>query len=289
MAEVEIIYPDFSGVAPVSAGDLPEIRAVYVPAEEVSAEALADAAEGLDSRGANALVLQLKPPDGQLAWASRVKLASSYGVNGTAELGESIAALKAQGVYLVAALSCCVDERMAARNLPMALHDSSGGLYRDGAGYWLDPYNKDARAYILELCTELADMGFDELLLDYVAHPEADVVYSLEMSGEPDRVFAVSSLALALTDGLKDKPVAVSAFMDARAFRTDERPPNGQDLSFFLTVFSRVYVASDGTALESDRARAARVLGEEDSLGVRFVPVLPSASDSGSWLLMPQA
>jgi hypothetical protein len=93
----------------------------------------------------------MKPPDGQLAWASQVRLADSYGVNGTAALGETVTALKAQGVYLVAALSCCVDERMATRNLPLALRDSSGGLYRDGAGYWLDPYNKDARAYILDL------------------------------------------------------------------------------------------------------------------------------------------
>ncbi len=288
VAEVEIVNPDFSSVAPVSAGDLPEIRAVYVPAEEVGAEGLADAAASLDSRGANALVVQMKPPEGQLAWASQVKLAASYGVNGTAALGETVAALKEQGVYLVAALSCCVDEYMATRNLPLALRDSSGGLYSDSARYWLDPYNKDARAYISELCGELADMGFDELLLEYVAHPDADVVYSRQMSGEADRVTAVSGLALALTDALKDKQVTVSALMDAQAFRTDERPVNGQDLSFFLTVFGRVYAASDGTALESDRARAAEALGGEESLNARFVPVLPSAPGSGSWLLMSQ-
>lgn len=288
VAEVEIVNPDFSSVAPVSAGDLPEIRAVYVPAEDAGAEGLVNAAASLDARNANALVVQMKPPDGQLVWASQVKLAASYGVNGTAELAETVAALKAQGVYLVAELSCCVDELMATRNLPMALRDSAGGLYSDEAGFWLDPYNKEARAYISELCGELADMGFDELLLEYVAHPDADVVYSRQMSGDADRVAAVSGLALALTEALKDAQVTVSAFMDAEAFRTSEAPVNGQDLSFFLTVFGRVYAASDGTALEGDRARVSSILGGEESLGARFVPVLPSAPGSGSWLLMSQ-
>lgn len=288
VAEVEILNPDFSSVAPVSAGDLPELRAVYIPAADVGAEGLINAAAALDSRGANALVVQMKPPDGQLAWASRVKLASSYGVNGTAELKETVSELKGQGVYLVAELSCCVDERMATRNLPMALRDSAGGLYRDGAGYWLDPYSKDARTYIAELGKELAEMGFDELLLKYVAHPDADVIYSREMSGDANRVTAVSSLALALTEALKESQVTVSALMDAGAFRAGEAPLNGQALSFFLTVFGRVYVSTDGTALENDRARAAEALGGEETLSTRFVPILPSAPGGGSWLLMPQ-
>jgi len=250
----------------------------------VSAEGLQSAADAMEGRGANALVLELKPASGELVWTSRVHMAEAYGVGGRADLTAELSSLKEQGVYLVAELSCCVDDMLAIRNLPVALRASDGSVYKDDAGYWLDPYNKEVRAYIVDLCKELAGMGFQEVLLKNVAHPDAEVIYSQPMSGTPDRVTAVSALALALRDALKDTELVVSAEMNADSFRGGDVTANGQTLSFFLKVFSRVYADSDGTALESDRSLVSSASESGDS-GARFVPILPSAAAAGSWML----
>ena len=284
VAELEILAPDFSTVTPVEAGDLREVHALYVPAGSVSAEGLQTAADAMEGRGADALVLEMKPDSGQLVWASRVHMAEAYGVAGRADLTEELTSLKEQGVYLVAELSCCIDEMMATRNLPVALRNADGSVYKDDAGYWLDPYSKEVRAYIADLCGELAGMGFDEVLLKNVAHPAAEVTYSQPMSGTPDRVAAVSAMALALRDALKDTEFVVSAGMDPVSFRGGDATANGQTLSFFLKIFGRVYAESDGTALESDRSLVSAASDSGDA-GKRFVPVLPSAAAAGSWML----
>jgi hypothetical protein len=284
VAELQILAPDFSSVAPVEVGDLQEVHALYIPAASVSVEGLSAAAAAMEKWEADTLVLEMKPASGELVWPSRVHMAEAYGVAGRADLSEELASLKEEGVYLVAEISCCVDDMIAIRNLPVALRSSDGTVYHDDIGYWLDPYNKEVRAYITELCVELAGMGFDEVLLRNLAHPDAEVSYSQPMSGEPNKVAAVSALALALRDALKDTELVVSAKMDAISFRGGDATANGQTLSIFMKVFSRVYAESDGTALESDRSLVSSASGG-GTAGVRFVPILPSQAAAGSWML----
>jgi hypothetical protein len=173
---------------------------------------------------------------------------------------------------------------MATRNQPLALRDAEGLVFEDDNGAWLDPFSKEARAYIAELGKELAEMGFDELLLSHVAHPDAEVIYSRDMSGSFDRTTAVSQLALALTQELGDTQVRVSALMDAQAFQTGDTAVNGQSLAFFLKVFQRVYAPSDASRLADDRAAVSAAFEGADAL-IRFVPLLPGVPDDGSWLL----
>ena len=73
--------------------------------------------------------------------------------------------IRDRDIYLVAQLSCCTDALMATRCPTAALTTQSGVPYSDSDGTWLDPYNSMTADYLVQLCTELADMGFDELLL----------------------------------------------------------------------------------------------------------------------------
>jgi len=288
VAEIEFVAPDFSEIRPVAPEGLTELRALYVPANAVNEAGLAAAAARLEDAGANALVLEMKTPDGNLSWFSTVALAADYGVNGTLIINELLAGLKEDGVYLVAALPCCVDSIMASRNSALALRNSTGNLYADRAGNWLDPYSQDVRAYVAALGTELFAVGFDEILLSYVAHPEAEVVYSRELSAAQDRVSIVSSLALALTEALRAEEGCgvISAQLDPASLRAaaGTAAANGQDAGLFWKLFDRVWSATDGTALDGDRAIAAGHLGGETHTLTRYVPILPAPPEEGSWL-----
>lgn len=276
--EIVVTTPNFDEVETDAGEGLSGIKAVYVPAGKVSEAGLASAAATAEERGANALVLQLKPEDGQLAYLSTSDVAESYGVNGAFNLREAISALKENGLWLAAALSVCVDEAMATRNTPIALKNAEGNAYEDAEGTWLDPYNRAVREYIIGLMAELSEMGFDEILLTNIAYPQdgGGAVHSQETTSAMDVDTCISNLAMRLAEAMDAYEVRVSALYGEQ---------NGQDSAFFLKVFDRLfrYTASDN--LEKYRSQVAGEM-EKGDIGNRFVPIMQSVpEDSGSWVL----
>lgn len=240
--DVEIVVDktDYSGVQTDAGQDVPALRAVYVPAGEVTAQNLDFYLTGLGDF--NALVLQLKGPDGYLRYDSAVPLAASYNVNGSLDLAAYAEKFKARGVTLVAELSCLTDSAMAVRNAPAALKNAvTGSAYTADGLAWLDPYSEVTRSYLTNLITELHTLGFDEILLSGVYCPESDnLEFSKRMTLAPDRASAVSSLALYLREQADALGIRLSALAETDALADGESESIGQDLPVFFKAFDRV-------------------------------------------------
>ncbi len=159
--ELVLEDPDYSGIISDAGKDLSELHAQYLTADKITPEGLTRAAASVKAAGGNALVLQMKAPGGTLSWKSGVSEASAYGVNGTAELADAIRTVKGQDIYLVAVVSACVDSLMAERYAATAQQTASGSAYTDSSGGWVDPYNTFTRTYLVSLCKELRELGFD--------------------------------------------------------------------------------------------------------------------------------
>ena len=293
-SSAEEVYGDIVIDAPVyenvdtNAGEgLSALKAVYVSQADITDTGLAAAKSKLTELGANALVLDMKPAGGGLSWASGAALASSFGTSGTTDITAFASSLKSENIYLVAEVSCCVDDLMAARNSPVALKDSSGALYSDSAGSWIDPYNPEVRKYISELLRELAEAGFDELLLTNVAYPSSGepVVFSQKLSYAPTPKSSVSSFALNITKSLSDLSVRISVLCDTQSLRSGLSEQTGQDPAFFSGIFSRLYFVTDADYLGSDSSLVAAALGSDSAH--RAVPVLESdvSPVSDSWIV----
>ena len=276
--DVEIVVDktDYSAVAGTDAAGLTPLRARFLAAKDVTAGTLNGYIYGTGSY--NALVLELKDESGTLAWHSAVPLAESYGVNGEFEITDYIARLKETGVWLTAQLCCLTDGSMAARNPASALRAAAGdGLYVSPEGRaWLDPYNAAAREYFAALITELAGMGFDEVLLAGLYLP-ADGTYRFggAMTETPDGASAVSSFALylrSLADGLgiRLSGLAERASLEGRA---EDAAPPGQDLSVFFKAFDRVAFPAD-YGYTVGLAAMESALGNGVAAGTRIVPVV---------------
>ena len=129
------------------------------------------AAGELAAAGAQALILEMKAPDGTLAWRSGQSLASLAGVNGD---GSGDAALEQwlQGeVYTVARVCCFRDDSIPYYDTSLALRRGEGN-WRDELGLrWMTPASQRARDYLAALCGELAAMGFEEIVLEHCAFP----------------------------------------------------------------------------------------------------------------------
>lgn len=279
-AVLEITDPDYSAV-PAAAGEgLANMAAVFVPAQDVSMSGVGRYMSVMSSYGANALVLEVKPVSGQLVWASSSPTAAAYSLNGTLDLEAMVAALRQQDeddeLYLVAQLSCCIDGLLAERCPSAALRFATGAAYADSEGAWLDPYSATVSAYLTELCSELAEMGFDELLLKSLSLPitEEAIGFSVELSSTPTPEAAVCGLAVELTNALEAYDIPVSAILDTTSLRSGLADKSGQNLELFGKVFDRLCSATDSawlSGVDRDSIDQYLTLG---SLETRYVPIM---------------
>lgn len=279
-AVLEITDPDYSAV-PASAGEgLADMAAVFVPAQDVSMSGVGRYMSVMSSYGANALVLEVKPVSGQLVWASSSPTAAAYSLNGSLDLEAMVAALRQQDeddeLYLVAQLSCCIDGLLAERCPSAALRFATGAAYADSEGAWLDPYSATVSAYLGELCSELAEMGFDELLLKSLSLPitEEAIGFSVELSSTPTPEAAVCGLAVELTNALEGYDIPVSAILDTTSLRSGLADKSGQNLELFGKVFDRLCSATDSawlSGVDRDSIDQYLTLG---SLETRYVPIM---------------
>ena len=306
----EIVFqpPDYSRVVATAGRRVRPLRAVFISAEEIGERRLQEAAANLVD--GNALMLEMKPRSGQLMWNSKASLAYSYGLGTdndfTNSLPKLIPALKTREdgktVYMVAQISCFIDEMLASRSTQYALRTETGFNYSDENGSWLDPYNADLRNYIIELIRELYDMGFDEVVLADVMHPvgatvqtadgetiKAKFLYTREMSYNPDPVTAICGFAVYVANELKDKPGLLSIYTDSPQSLVRNNEDSGQNAVLFMKIYDRVFYRTDRytyTYNLQDMEGSVPYGNVHD----RFVPVVINLipHDNSSWVYIEQ-
>ena len=286
----ELVYeePDYASLISSAGQNLEALRGKYLTADTITSETLAAAAQQVAAAKGNALVLQMKPPSGQLAWKSGVALAESFEVNGERDLASAVRDLKAEyhNLRFVAVVSCCVDSLMAERYAAMALKTASGDPYADGSGNWVDPYSTNLREYLGSLSRELADMGFDEIAYSYMQLPDttAELGFSAQMSTTPTARDAVVSLAQYLRSAISDRGVELDVILSSDSALQGRESTTGQDLAIMAKIFSRLCAFGEGdtlTALKEKITGAA----EGFNLETRFVPFVRNAQIEGSWVM----
>ena len=242
-----------------------------------------------DQAGANAALFDMKADDGSLAFVSASPLAVSAGVNAGESANETIAALNAQeGLYTVARLSCFRDNSMPRHRNDLALR-SSRGNWLDGDGVrWLSPAYEENRQYLIDLCLELAGLGFDEILLDHAAFPRTGTLDAIltgpaydpaALSGVVLDFYADTAAALAAAY----PQVRLSVTADPVLLTAGSASPSGQLLDA-AAVVDRLWVRD----LTGDRDACEALLSQAGMEAPRtgLVSIVPQAGpEDRSWAL----
>lgn len=299
---------DYSGVEATAGKNLKGVRAIFIPYEQVlDIQAISEYAARLST--GNSLLFELKRADGYLAWYSDTPTAATYGLNmaspdSKAQLVAILTSLKEdKNVYLVAQISCCVDDLFAAHCTQVGLCNQFGMHYGDTYGYYLDPYSELVRNYTVELVNELYDMGFDEVVLQDVRHPVIELnedgepvsditfTYSRDMSTTPSPSGAVCGFAVNVAEALADresgKVLSIYLNSSTSLVKTDEK--NGQSGPLFAKLYDRLYYSTDRYAytFNVEDIRPSITVGSVEN---RFVPVvinyLPDEPSKVSWVLV---
>ena len=123
--------------------------------------------------GGNSLILDMKPANGPLGWMSGQAMAQETGVNSKIDsVNEKLKLLNQEELYTIAKVSCFRDELLSV-NKAYCIRTYSDYRWQDFWGVnWISPAVSEVQDYLIGLCIELAEMGFDEILLDCCGYPQ---------------------------------------------------------------------------------------------------------------------
>lgn len=154
-------------------------RAVYLSTFGVADASLRTAAERLVEQGAiNALVIDAKGDRGQFSYPSPAGTGANahtpVAASTTGRLQSLVARWHERGVYLIARIVVFKDDPLAATHPEWTVRLSGGEVWRDHEqSRWIDPSIEDAWSHYADIAEEVAQIGFDEIQLDYVRFPDA--------------------------------------------------------------------------------------------------------------------
>ena len=212
----------------------------------LSLDQLADAQTLAD--GYDGVILPMKTADGALGYVSALPLAADAGASsGDPDRNEVLRALNdTPGLYTVAQVSCLRDSALVREEPGLSLHRVSGSPWLDESRQgWLDPAQPQVQSYLIGLCRELAQLGFDEILLTDCGFPTQGDLDSLRAVEEKEET--LETFCRPLQGALADTPVTLSVMGQRDSVTAD--PVSGQTTAL-LATFGRVWTqAEDQEAL----------------------------------------
>lgn len=121
----------------------------------------------------NSYVIDVKDDYGIVSYDSKVPLASEIGaIEKLFDVDKLIKKLHDNNIYAIARIVCFKDPILAKAKPEMAIKSPGGGLYVHNKMNWVNPYNKDAWQYNIDLAKEVLAKGFDEVQFDYIRFPD---------------------------------------------------------------------------------------------------------------------
>ena len=249
-----------------------------IHANEVEYGSLWWTPEYVISRLDEAMVIEVKRPGGGITYGTDVAAPSGATVERGVTRG-NLTTLLQSGKYAVARVCCLVDPAFGRVNPEAALTTANGQLWYDAGGrVWLDPTNADVQAYLTDLCRELAELGFNEIMLDEFCYPATGDLKSIDLPKNLDKTAALADFADVLRKALPED-VALSVVL-----RGDMGELGGQSglTAELLASFDRIYV--DGAA---DLAALQQALPEDFDAQGGLAVITTKKPASGGYVLLP--
>lgn len=278
--------------SPVPAPDPREEAARSLRAVEVSKTALlaGSAVRQVETAGGNAAILTMKNDDGTLNYVSAVPLAVSAQVSAADPALNTAAAslIRDSGLYTVARVSCFRDHALPGYDADLAIRTKSGyRMVDDQDVRWTSPASQGVRDYLTALCVELAQMGFDEILLDHCGYP-LDREANLGRIRR-DEAYPVGELDSMLVPFLEQVKAALEPYdirlsmVSAGSELAGETADSGIDMTNTLAYFDRFWMEGEEAAAYGNFASAGGAIDPAR----RLIPYGSAPGEEGAvWAVM---
>ena len=290
--------PDGEGEAPENQPDVDvvvqepedqgpkETAAFSLPAQALT-QALWQEAE--KPAGANAVAVRLKTSNGTVYF--NAANAVSGAVETEMDTAAALAAVTAQeGLHTIASVACLQDFKAANADVEgRGLKNTGGYIFYDGNNsLWLDPAKPGTREYVCALAKEIAELGFDELLLTDFSYPTVGKINKIHYNTDVPLANNLDLLLSDLNTALESYDILLSVEVPEAVIAEGPDTVAGLDLNRLVSRVDRVYAVTTPEKAETLSNLVAQAAGAEGK--TEFVPELTADSPAltGSRLILAE-
>lgn len=228
----------------------------------------------LDSLTENAFAVETKRVNGSITYTTAVEVPQQVDV-AQYDTMANLQTLLAGDAYSIARMSVFCDSYFVRAYPDAAMRVESGSFWYDAASMaWLDPTNPQVLVYITTLCQEYAQLGFDEIALDYFSYPTAGRLDSIAGLEGVDKVQVLTDFVQSLRANLPDS-VKVSIVL-----RSEPAADFGLSPEMLAQNFDRIYLEAG-----VDAAALRQQLPEKFDADTRLVPIVAVPAETGSYVV----
>nr|WP_325223219.1 putative glycoside hydrolase [uncultured Oscillibacter sp.] len=265
-----------------------ETTAFSLPAQALT-EALWQQALAAKPAGANAVAVRLKTSNGTVYFNAAG--AVSGAVETELDTAAALAAVTAQEeLYTIASLACLQDFKAANADVEgRGLKNTGGYIFYDGNNsLWLDPAKPSAREYVCALAKEIAELGFDELLLTDFGYPTVGKINKINYNTELSLTDNLDLLLSDLNTALEPYDILLSVEVPEAVVSEGPDAVSGLDLNRLVSRVDRIYAATTPEKAETLSNLVSQAAGEDGT--TEFVPELAADSPTltGSRLILAE-
>ena len=141
----------------------------------------------------------------------------------------------------------------------------------------MDPGKAAAREYLVQLCKECAELGFDEILLDYCTYPVHGRLDRIDYGSVTNLTDTLSVFVEGVREALP-KTTALSVLVRDQV--TADANDGGVTIALLTEHFDRIYVDTDTV----DAAALQGLLPADFDPVTRLVQVTAESASSGSYV-----
>ena len=149
-----------------------KVKGIYVSGPIAGNARMDELIELVDTTELNAMVIDIKNDDGRVTYKmDSDTLVSQIGasINYVSDMKELVQRCKEKNIYLIARVVAFKDPYLAQQRPELAVRKKNGDIFYDKSGLaWVNPYNREVWDYLVEIGTQAAEAGFDEVQFDYI-------------------------------------------------------------------------------------------------------------------------
>ena len=239
--------------------------------------------------GANAVAVRLKTSNGTVYF--NAANAVSGAVETEMDTAAALAAVTAQeGLHTIASVACLQDFKAANADVEgRGLKNTGGYIFYDGNNsLWLDPAKPGTREYVCALAKEIAELGFDELLLTDFSYPTVGKINKIHYNTDVPLANNLDLLLSDLNTALESYDILLSVEVPEAVIAEGPDTVAGLDLNRLVSRVDRVYAVTTPEKAETLSNLVAQAAGAEGK--TEFIPELTADSPAltGSRLILAE-
>ncbi len=245
--------------------------------------------EAVKPAGTNAVAVRLKTSNGTVYF--NAANAVSGAVETELDTAAALAAITGQeGLHAIASVACLQDFKAANADVEgRGLKNTGGYIFYDGNNsLWLDPAKPGAREYVCALAKEIAELGFDELLLTDFSYPTVGKINKVNYNTDVPLANNLDLLLSDLNAALEPYDILLSVEVPEAVIAEGPDTVAGLDLNRLVSRVDRIYAATTPEQVETLSNLVFQAAGEDGR--AEFVPELTADSPTltGSRLILAE-